>query len=77
MLLSTYFNIDGVVAVVKRSCGLIPPYLRQIKDAVYKETGVPTTIFDLDGLDTRDYDDVTTRINLESFIETLLASKRR
>ena len=69
------FKIDGVVAVVKRSCGLLPGSCRQIKDAVYKETGVLTTIFDLDGVDSREYDDAAIRNNLDSFIETLLASK--
>ena len=70
------FKIDGVVVVVKRSCGLIPGFARQIKDAVYKGTGKPTTIFDLDGLDSREYDDATIRNSLDSFIETLLASKK-
>ncbi|MDI6776977.1 MAG: 2-hydroxyacyl-CoA dehydratase family protein [Syntrophales bacterium] len=69
------FKIDGVVSVVKRSCGLLPGFMRQIKDAVYKETGVPTTIFDLDGIDSREYDDVAISSKLDSFIETLLASK--
>jgi benzoyl-CoA reductase/2-hydroxyglutaryl-CoA dehydratase subunit BcrC/BadD/HgdB len=69
------YHIDGVVCVVKRSCGLLPGFARQIKDGVYKETGVPTTIFDLDGLDTREYDDSTTKDHLDSFVETLLASK--
>lgn len=69
------FNIDGVVVVVKRSCGFLPGFGRQIKDAVYKETGKPTTIFDLEGMDQREYDDTTIRTNLDSFIETLLASK--
>jgi hypothetical protein len=51
--------------------------MRLVKDTVYKEVGVPTTIFDLDGMDIRDYDDVSTKANLDSFIESLLASKRR
>ncbi|MFH1624515.1 MAG: hypothetical protein ABID54_05090, partial [Pseudomonadota bacterium] len=68
---------DGVVGVVKRTCGLLPGYMRLVKDTVYKEVGVPTTIFDLDGLDIREYDDVTSKANLDSFIEALLASKRR
>jgi len=35
------------------------------------------TIFDLDGLDIREYDDVTSKANLDSFVESLLANKRR
>jgi benzoyl-CoA reductase/2-hydroxyglutaryl-CoA dehydratase subunit BcrC/BadD/HgdB len=71
------FHIDGVIGVVKRSCGLLPGYMRPVKDAVYEDSGVPTTIFDLDGLDIREYDDATSKANLDSFIEALLASKRR
>ena len=71
------FKIDGVIGVVKRTCGLLPGYMRLVKDAVYNEKGIPTTIFDLDGLDIREYDDVNTKANLDSFIESLLASKRR
>jgi len=51
--------------------------MRPVKDAVYEDSGVPTTIFDLDGLDIREYDDATSKANLDSFIEALLASKRR
>ncbi|MDO8785435.1 MAG: 2-hydroxyacyl-CoA dehydratase family protein [Syntrophales bacterium] len=69
------FKIDGVVAVVKRSCGLLPGFWRQTKDAVYKETGVPTTIFDLDALDSREYDDVAINTKFDSFIETVIANK--
>lgn len=71
------FQIDGIIGAVKRSCGLLPGYMRQVKDAVYKESSVPTTIFDLDGLDIREYDDATSKANLDSFIEALLASKIR
>ncbi|MDY7033152.1 MAG: 2-hydroxyacyl-CoA dehydratase family protein [Thermodesulfobacteriota bacterium] len=71
------FKVDGLVGVVKRSCGLLPGYMRLAKDTVYENTGVPTTIFDLDGLDIREYDDATSKANLDSFIEALLASKRR
>lgn len=71
------FHADGVIGVVKRSCGLLPGYMRLVKDAVYEEAGIPTTIFDLDGLDIREYDDTTSKANLDSFIEALLASKRR
>ena len=71
------FQADGVLSVVKRSCGLLPGMSRPIKDAVFDKAGIPTTIFDLDGLDTRERDDVTATTNIDSFIETLLASKRR
>ena len=70
------FKIDGLIGVVKRSCGLLPGYMRLVKDAVYEKAGVPTTIFDLDGMDIREYDDVASKANLDSFIEALLASKR-
>jgi len=48
-----------------------------IKDSVYKETVVPTTIFDLDGLDIRGYNDATSKANLDSFIEALIARVMR
>jgi hypothetical protein len=44
---------------------------------VYEEFGVPTTIFDLDGIDIREYDDTTAKANLDSFIEALLRSKNK
>ncbi|MDY6855471.1 MAG: 2-hydroxyacyl-CoA dehydratase family protein [Thermodesulfobacteriota bacterium] len=71
------FHADGILSVVKRSCGLLPGMTRPIKDAVFDQVGIPTTIFDLDGLDTRERDDITAMTNIDSFIETLLASKRR
>jgi benzoyl-CoA reductase/2-hydroxyglutaryl-CoA dehydratase subunit BcrC/BadD/HgdB len=71
------FNIDGVFGLVKRTCGLLPGYMRPVKDIVYKEFGVPTTIFDLDGIDIREYDDISSKANLDSFVEALLASKGR
>ena len=71
------FSVDGQIALVKRSCGLIPGVLRLVKDAVYQADGIPTTIFDLDGMDLREYDDAATKANIDSFIETLLDSKRR
>ncbi|MFH2011224.1 MAG: 2-hydroxyacyl-CoA dehydratase family protein [Pseudomonadota bacterium] len=71
------FKIDGVLGLVKRTCGLLPGHMRPVKDTIQKEFGVPMTIFDLDGIDIREYDDVSTKDNLDSFIETLLASKGR
>ena len=49
---------------------------RLIKDAIRRETGVPSVIFDLDGVDQREYDAATTKENLDTFVETLLARKR-
>ncbi|MFA4911325.1 MAG: 2-hydroxyacyl-CoA dehydratase family protein [Desulfobacteria bacterium] len=71
------FNVDGVIEVVKRSCGLLPGYSRPIKDAIFDNVHIPATIFDLDGTDIREYDDATSKANLDSFIEALLASKVR
>ena len=70
------FKIDGVIGAVKRTCGLLPGYMRLTKDTIFKNTGIPTMIFDLDGLDIREYDDANIKANLDSFIEALLASKR-
>jgi benzoyl-CoA reductase/2-hydroxyglutaryl-CoA dehydratase subunit BcrC/BadD/HgdB len=67
------FHIDGVIELNKRGCRLLPAWLRLIKDAVFEETGVPTAIFDLDGLDLRDYNDAQVKANIDSFIETLLS----
>lgn len=69
------YKIDGVIEVVKRGCRLLPGSLRLTKDAVYEQANVPSTIFDLDGLDLREYDDARAKANIDSFIETLLASK--
>ncbi len=71
------YNIDGVVSVVKRSCGLIPGMQRIVKERIMEETGVPSVIFDLDGIDTREYDDGVAKENLDSFIESLLAARAR
>ena len=71
------FKIDGVLGMVKRTCGLLPGYMRPVKDALYEEFGVPTTIFDLDGIDIREYDDISSKANLDSFVESLLESKGR
>lgn len=71
------YKVDGVVAVVKRTCGLIPAMQRLIKDAIMRETGAPSVIFDLDGVDQREYDAANTKENLDTFVETLLARKGR
>ena len=70
------FHIDGVIGLVKRTCGLIPGYMRYAKDTINEKFGVPMTIFDLDGVDIREYDDATSKANIDSFIEALLESKR-
>ena len=69
------YHIDGVVSVVKRSCGLVPGMQRLAKEAIYERTGVPSVIFDLDGVDTREFDDVGSKASMDSFIETLLSRK--
>jgi benzoyl-CoA reductase/2-hydroxyglutaryl-CoA dehydratase subunit BcrC/BadD/HgdB len=69
------YKIDGVISVVKRSCGLIPGMQRLVKEAILRETGVPSIVFDLDGVDEREYDAAATKANLDSFVETLLARK--
>ena len=69
------YKIDGAVSVVKRSCGLIPGMQRLTKEAIFRETGVPSIVFDLDGVDEREYDEAATKANLDSFVETLLARK--
>lgn len=69
------YAIDGVVAVVKRSCSQIPAMQRLLKDAIQRETGVPAIIFDLDGVDLREYDAAATKASLDAFVETLLSRK--
>jgi benzoyl-CoA reductase/2-hydroxyglutaryl-CoA dehydratase subunit BcrC/BadD/HgdB len=69
------YRIDGVIAVVKRTCGLIPGTLRLTKEALSRATGVPSVVFDLDGVDQREYDREAAKAHIDSFIETLLARK--
>jgi benzoyl-CoA reductase/2-hydroxyglutaryl-CoA dehydratase subunit BcrC/BadD/HgdB len=71
------YRVDGVISVVKRTCGFIPGMQRLIKDAILRETGVPSVVFDLDGVDQREYDAATTQHNLDTFVETLLTKKGR
>lgn len=70
------YEIDGVISVVKRTCGLIPGMQRLTKEAIYEATGVPTVVFDLDGIDEREYDPVAVKAQIDSFIETLLARRK-
>ncbi len=70
------YRIDGVIAVVKRTCGLIPGMLRLTKEAISKAAGVPAVVFDLDGVDQREYDRPAAMANIDSFIETLLERKQ-
>jgi benzoyl-CoA reductase/2-hydroxyglutaryl-CoA dehydratase subunit BcrC/BadD/HgdB len=67
------YKIDGIISVVKRSCGHLPGSVRLSKDEVYEKTGVPTTIFNCEGSDGREYDPDEARANIDTFIETLLA----
>ncbi len=69
------YKIDGVVSVVKRSCGFLPGLQRLTKQAIFEATGVPSLIFDLDGVDVREYDPAATKANLDSFVESILARK--
>jgi benzoyl-CoA reductase subunit B len=69
------YRIDGVIAVVKRTCGLIPGMMRLTKEAIYRAAGVPAVVFDLDGVDQREYDREAAKANIDSFIETLMARK--
>lgn len=71
------YRIDGVVSITKRTCCLLPGSQRLIKDAIFKETGVPSVIFDLDCIDARDYDAAAAHANLDSFVEILMAKKER
>lgn len=69
------YHIDGVIGLNKRGCRNLPAALRLIKDLVYQETGVPMTIFDLDGIDAREYNDSQVKSNIDAFMETLIAGK--
>jgi len=69
------YQIDGVVSVVKRTCGLVPGLQRLSKEAITAATGAPSIVFDLDGVDAREHDPAAARAMLDSFIETLLARK--
>lgn len=40
-----------------------------------KETGVPSIVFDLDGVDDREHDEAVAKASLDSFVETLIAKK--
>ncbi|MFH1436320.1 MAG: 2-hydroxyacyl-CoA dehydratase family protein [Pseudomonadota bacterium] len=69
------YKVDGVICVIMRSCGHVPGMQRMTKEEIFKETGVPALIFDLDGSDAREYDEAATKAHLDSFVETLLARK--
>ena len=69
------YKIDGAVSVVKRTCGLIPGMQRLAKEALMKETGVPSIVFELDGVDDREYDEAAAKASLDSFVENLIARK--
>ena len=71
------YKIDGVLAAVKRTCGMLPSIQRLTKDAIQRATGVPTIIFDLDGVDAREYDAAGTHATIDAFLDVLLARKER
>lgn len=69
------YKVDGVISVVKRSCGFLPGLQRLTKEAIYEASGVPSIIFDLDGVDVREYEPDKVKAQIDSFVETLLARK--
>jgi benzoyl-CoA reductase/2-hydroxyglutaryl-CoA dehydratase subunit BcrC/BadD/HgdB len=71
------YKVDGAISVVKRTCGLVPGMQKLVRDALLEEVGVPSVVFDLDAVDEREFDEVATKQNLDSFVETLLAKKGR
>ncbi len=73
--LTREFKIDGIIAVNKRGCRNLPAGNRLIKDTVYQESRVPMIIFDLDGVDNREYDDAQVKANIDTFVESLLSKK--
>ena len=50
---------------------------RLTKDALLEKAGVPSIVFDLDGVDEREYDPHAAKASLDSFIESLLERKRK
>jgi benzoyl-CoA reductase/2-hydroxyglutaryl-CoA dehydratase subunit BcrC/BadD/HgdB len=69
------YQVDGIISVVKRSCGFMPGLQRIAKDTIYQATGVPSTVFDLDGVDAREYDAPKVKAQIDTFVETLLRRK--
>jgi benzoyl-CoA reductase/2-hydroxyglutaryl-CoA dehydratase subunit BcrC/BadD/HgdB len=69
------FQIDGMVECVVRTCGAAAHQMRRIKDAVARETGVPTVMMDVDYCDSREHDKDAIARSLDSFCETLLQRK--
>lgn len=69
------YKVDGAISVVKRTCGLIPGMQKLVRDALLREMGIPTVVFNLDAVDEREYDEVFSKQNLDAFVETLLAQK--
>ncbi|MBI5501739.1 MAG: 2-hydroxyacyl-CoA dehydratase [Deltaproteobacteria bacterium] len=71
------YRIDGVLGAVKRTCAMLPSVQRLTKDAIQRATGVPTIIFDLDGVDAREYDAASTHATIDAFLDVLLARKEK
>lgn len=67
------YRIDGVISVVKRSCGYLPGSVRLSKDEILAQTGVPTIQFNCEGSDDREYDGVAARQHMDAFVDGLLA----
>jgi benzoyl-CoA reductase/2-hydroxyglutaryl-CoA dehydratase subunit BcrC/BadD/HgdB len=68
------YQVQGAISVVKRTCGLVPGMQKLVKDALLRE-GIPSIVFDLDGVDEREYDEGAAKAALDAFVETLLAKK--
>ncbi len=69
------YRIDGVIGLNKRGCRNLPASLRLIKDAAWKGAHIPMAVFDLDGIDPREYNDALVKANVDSFMETLVTSR--
>ncbi len=71
------YRIDGVLSGVQRNCILMAGLQRMAKDAIYKETGVPSCIFDFEVTDNREYTEEGAKETLEPFFETLMDAKNK
>jgi benzoyl-CoA reductase/2-hydroxyglutaryl-CoA dehydratase subunit BcrC/BadD/HgdB len=68
------YQVQGAISVVKRTCGLVPGMQKLVKDALLRE-GIPSIVFDLDGVDEREYNEGAVKAALDAFVETLLAKR--
>jgi hypothetical protein len=49
--------------------------MRLTKDAISRETRVPSIIINVNGWDEREYEQTSAKASLDAFIESLLATK--